>query len=344
MGVVGQQTMNAGEWLEGALGLAAARAELGLNQRDFELAVQLGEVRTVPGERRESVSEHRMVARAELERLRAEEGFPDALRDRLRLVGTVAGAELLGTSRDRFGKLARAGCFRPARWYVNRYQAMVWLYLAREVRDFAAAHGGLLAGRLPGELRARVEADGDLRARGWRARHVERLVADAEDAWQEAAVWAALLGPAEVARVVRDRRERDHLRELLPALPHGRPGMYAARPVIEAQLVADDPEEIVFGRLCLGHALERARAAHPAPWAKDASVSVDVSVSQVVTAFPAVPDVSVLPDSQPPPWEPAASRERERSRGPWRRLFHGTNERRMRVRRSTGQVRPVAER
>ncbi|GAA1888002.1 DUF6397 family protein [Streptantibioticus ferralitis] len=342
MRVAGQQMVIVREWPEDVLGLAAARAELGLNQGDFELAVQLGEVRTVPGEGREAVSECRVVTRAELERLRAGQGFPDALRDRLRLVGTAAGAELLGTSRARFGKLARAGCFRPARWYVNRYQAVVWLYLASEVREFATAHGELLAGRLPAELRARVEADGDLRARGWRARRVERLVADADDAWQEAAVWAALLGPREVVRMVPDPSERDHLRELLPALPHGRPGMHAARAVIEAQLVADDPEEVMFGRLCLGHALDRARAAPPAPWVKDGLA--EVSVSQVVSAFPAAADELVPPYTQPPPWGLAASPGWGRRRRSWRRLLHGTNERRMRMRRSTGQVRPVAER
>ncbi len=308
MGVAGQQMGITGEWPEVACGLSVARAELGLSQREFELAVQLGEVRTVPGEHRGAVGEHRMVSRAELERLRAEDGFPDALRDRLRLVGTVAGAESLGVSRDRFGKLARAGCFRPVRWYVNRYQVVVWLYLAREVREFGSLNRHLLVRRLPGDLRARIDGGGDLRARGWRSRCVERLVADATDAWQEAAVWAALLGPQETARVVPDHRERDQLCHLLPALSPGRPGIYAPRAVLEAHLVADDPEEIVFARLCLGHALDRARTVHPLPWAADG-----------------------------PAPQPGAS-----SRGPWLRLFCG--ERRLRARRGTEQVGPVAER
>jgi hypothetical protein len=316
MGVMGRQIEIVGEWPQVACGLSAARDELGLDQREFELAVQLGEVRTVPGERRGTVGEHRMVARAELERLRAEDGFPSTLRDRLRLVGTVAGAEALGVSRDRFGKLARAGCFRPARWYVNRYQAVVWLYLAHEVREFGALNPHLLARRLPSGLRARIEAGGDLRARGWRSRCVERLVADATDAWQEAAVWAALLGPQETARVAPDRREREHLHQLLPALSPGKPGIYAPRAVVEAHLLADDAEEIMFAVLCLGHALERARTVRPLPWASDL----------------------------PAPPEPAVSRGRNRPRRPWLRLLHGTGDRRVRTRRSTQPPGPVAER
>ncbi|MDF3290366.1 DUF6397 family protein [Streptomyces silvisoli] len=311
MGVAGQQMGITGEWPETVCGPSVARGELGLNQREFELAVQLGEVRTVPGEHRGALGEHRMVSRTELERLRAENGFPDTLRDRLRLVGTEAGAELLGVSRDRFGKLARAGCFRPARWYVNRYQVVVWLYLACEVAEFGALNRHLLGRRLPAELRARIETGGDLRARGWRSRCVERLVADATDAWQEAAVWAALLGPEQTAREVPDRRERERLRQLLPTLSPGRPGIYAPRAVIESHLTADDPEEILFARLCLGHALDRARTAPPVPW----------------------------PPDGPAPLERAGS-----SRRPWLRLLHRAGEGRVRARRSTERVGPVAER
>ncbi len=69
--------------------LARAARELELKPREFELAVQLGEVRTVvsaPGGRRR-------VTREEIERHRAAEGFPQALRGRLWAVGTAEGAE-----------------------------------------------------------------------------------------------------------------------------------------------------------------------------------------------------------------------------------------------------------
>ncbi len=238
-----------------------ARAELGLERADFEVAVQLGHIRTATGP-----NGRRMVPRAELSRLRAEEGFPDTLRDRSRLVGTITGAELMGVSRDRFAKLAKLGCFRPARWYANRYRAVVWLYPASEVGEFARTREGWLKGRLPEEARAFLDGGGDRRAEGWRSRCVERLVAEASDAWQAAAVWSALLGPDEMADLVPDPDEYACLRHLMPALPVARFGSSAtgddAPPVSP---LAEEADEIAFARMSLADALGRARAQRTAP-------------------------------------------------------------------------------
>ena len=68
---------------------------LGLMPREFELAEQLGEVHTI------TTPAGRRVAREELARLTSAEGFPEALRTRLRVVGTAEGAELLGISPGR---------------------------------------------------------------------------------------------------------------------------------------------------------------------------------------------------------------------------------------------------
>lgn len=183
--------------------------------------------------------------------------LPDRPRDR-RLVGSVTGAELIGVSRDRFTRLARAGCLRPAHWYLNRYRALVWLYPADEVLAFAAAHPEWLTGRLPGRLRDRLADGTDLRARGWRDRRTAQLVAQAPDPWQEAAVWCALLGPGGAAGLLRDDGERSRLAALAPefAPEPGRPGEVSAVP-----LTADDPEEVAAARLSLATALDRARTA-----------------------------------------------------------------------------------
>lgn len=151
-----------------------AREQLGLEVSEFELAVQLGEITTV----RDGTGRPRVPA-AEIARIRRSIGGTDALLARIRLVSTTSGAELLGISRDRLLRLTKAGRVRPARWYVNRYRAVVWLYLVGELREFAAGNPALLAGRLPAELRTSAEADEDLRPRRWRAREVARLLGEA---------------------------------------------------------------------------------------------------------------------------------------------------------------------
>ncbi|MFE0629941.1 DUF6397 family protein [Streptomyces sp. NPDC058864] len=281
-----------------ALGMQRARQELCLEAEEFEVALQTGEVRTAP-----AVGGRRRVVREDVDRLREEEGFPDRLRARLELVGSIEAAALIGISRERFSRLAKGGFLRPVRWYVNRYRAVVWLYLAEDVRRFARAQPALLEGRLPAELRDALDEGEDHRARGWRARRVEELVRDAADAWGEAAAWSALLGPEAAADAVPDARERAYLRRLCPAIPPGSTGSYATRELIEAQTVASHPDEVTFAQVSLTDALLRARAARPAPHPDRASPAT-------APGRPVVPP----PPAEPPP-PPAAPRSR------WRRFF-----------------------
>ena len=251
----GGRAVDAGELVS----LSRARDELGLDYDEFEVALQVGEVPTVvcgPGVWK--------VPRAELARLRGAEGRPDTLLERLRLVSSGGAAEAMGTGRDRFVRLARAGCVRPVRWYVNQYRVVVWLYLAREAAEFAEGNPGVLSGRLPVPLRGSGDGGTDLRARGWRARRAEQLVRDAADAWEEAAVWAALLGPEIAAEAVPDPYERAHLQRLRSALPPGRPGR-ATPEQVRSVTTADAPDEIAAGLGALAEALGRARAGQPAP-------------------------------------------------------------------------------
>ncbi|MCZ4099762.1 DUF6397 family protein [Streptomyces sp. H39-C1] len=257
---VGKESPAGGAPAGEALGMNRAREELELETGEFELAVQLGEVRAVP-----AGPGRRRVMREEVDRLRAAEGFPQALRDRLRVVGSGDGAELIGVSRDRFVKLAKGGFIRPVRWYVNRYRAVVWMYLADEIGQYARDHPEALHGRLPVTLRGALDDGADHRARGWRARRAGQLVRDAADAWEEAAVWAALLGTDGAAEVVPDLYERAYLRRLRSGLPPGRPGEFASRELIDAAVTADHPDEIALARLSLAEALDRARQARPAP-------------------------------------------------------------------------------
>ncbi|MEU6851350.1 DUF6397 family protein [Actinacidiphila alni] len=240
--------------------LNRAREELGLDFSLFELALQLGEIRTVPrgaGQWRVPVDE--------VTRLRDAPGHPQALLDRLALVTSTEGAALMGVSRDRLVRLARLGMIRPVRWYINRYRALVWVYLGHELREFAAASPALLEGRLPAGLRATLDAGEDQRARGWRSRRVAQLVRDCHDAWEEAAVWAALLGPEATDDAVPDPLERARLRGIRAALPPGRPGALATPEVITNLTTADDPDEIALALVALADALGRARAEQPVP-------------------------------------------------------------------------------
>ncbi|WFB11126.1 DUF6397 family protein [Streptomyces sp. LX-29] len=242
-----------------ASGWAARR--LGLKPSEFELAVQLGEVRTVAT----GTPWLRRVDRTELRRLAEAEGGPEGLRERLRSVGVGQGAELLGISPGRFGRLARCGCFTPVRFYVNRYQAVVWLYLATEVRRFAEREPELLTGRAPAGLLAMLAAGEDLRARGWRGRRAEQLIGQTDDPWERAAVWAALLAPDELDQAVEDPHERAWLRRLRPALVSSGAHAPGSRDAAAGVLTADDPVELLTCRLCLAAALTTARAARPAP-------------------------------------------------------------------------------
>ncbi|MFI0943480.1 DUF6397 family protein [Streptomyces sp. NPDC021020] len=241
--------------------LNRAREELGLPFAEFELALQLGEIGTVVG----GGADRPRVSATELARVRDQDGGTAALLSRIELVNTTAAADLLGVGRDRLLRLTRAGYVRPVRWYVNRYRALVWLYLAGELREFAVARPALLTGRLPAELRE-AEAEGaDLRPRGWRSRQVARLVEDAPGPWEEAAVWAALLGPELTDEAVPDPHERRRLRGIRTVLPYGRPGPLAGMALIRRLTLADAPDEVAAALLALAEALGRARAGEKVP-------------------------------------------------------------------------------
>lgn len=258
-------TVTSGAATTGSAGKAVtpgrAAWELGLKRSEFELAVQLGHI----GMTVDAGGARRRVAPEETARLRATEGFPDTLRERVRKVGTAAAAELLGVSPGRFTRLARAGCFTPVSFRLNRYRAVVWMYLAAEVEEFAVNQPALLTGRTPEELRGRLAAGEDWRARNWRGRRQVLLLRRAEGAWARAAVLAAPLDPVQLAEVVDDPYERAYLDRLRPEPVAVRPDSPAAREVVDRLLSPDDPDEILWCRTSLILALEEARAALGAP-------------------------------------------------------------------------------
>ena len=248
-----------------ALSCAYSRAarELGLKRSQFDLAVNLGRIRTVPDEG----GGGRRVARTEIERLRAAPGFPDALTKSVEAVGTTEGAAVMQVPASRFTRLARLGVVVPVTFYLNRYRAVVWLYLAEELRQFAADkdNAPLLTGRTPEEMRDQLAAGLDLRPRNWRGRHLGFLLRQAEGPWQRAGALAALLDPVQVAEIAGDPYERSHLNRFRPGPPaHGTPGSPAAH-LVERITTADDPDEIAWLRSDLAHALDEARAHQPAP-------------------------------------------------------------------------------
>ncbi|MEU6097134.1 DUF6397 family protein [Streptomyces sp. NPDC047079] len=246
-----------------SLALSRAARELDLRRGEFDLAIRLGCVRTVPDEG----GGGRRVTRAEIDRVRAEDGFPEALRGRVETVGTRDGAGLMGVTPGRFTRFARLGLMTPVNWYVNRYRAVVWLYLAEEVRQFAAAreNARLLTGRTPEGLRGQLEAGVDLRPRNWRGRHIGFELRQLEDPWAKAAVLASLLDPARIAEIVRDPHERAHLSRLRPTRPeHPAPDSPAA--LIAARITtAQDADEIDWLQAELAQALIEARRHRPAP-------------------------------------------------------------------------------
>ncbi|MFF6951062.1 DUF6397 family protein [Streptomyces iakyrus] len=240
-----------------------AARELGLKRGEFDLAVNLGLIRTVPDEG----GGGRRVARAELDRLRSWEGFPDTLRRRVATVGTTEGARLMEVAPTRFTSLARYGLLVPVTFYLNRYRTVVWLYLAEELRQFAAERSNaplLTARRTPVEIREGLKAGVDRRPRNWRGRHVGFLTRDAgDDLWARAAAIACLLDPADVADVVPDPYERALLADHRPRLPsHGAPGSATAE-LAEKLMTASDPDEVSWFRADLAHTMEEARRRRP---------------------------------------------------------------------------------
>ncbi|WP_030666728.1 DUF6397 family protein, partial [Streptomyces rimosus] len=245
-----------------------AAHELGLRYNEFELAVQLGEIATVPPDPQAPPGPagpwgRRRVPAEEIRRLRAEEGFPDTLRERLRTVGATEAAELLDIGPGRFLRLARTGCFAPARFYVNRYGVVVWRYLASELTEFAEHEPELLRGHIPAVMRVMLDGGQDWRGRKWRSRRVAQLMGQATDSWQSAAVIAAVLPPEELASIAEDPLERSVLRRLRPPLAPPATST-TAQQAVERETMAAEFDEVLWYRVNLTRALDQARRHQPA--------------------------------------------------------------------------------
>ncbi|MFJ9244044.1 DUF6397 family protein [Streptomyces sp. NPDC101776] len=319
------------------LSCAPSRAarELGLKRGEFDLAVHLGRIRTVPDE---GGGGGRRVARAEIDRLRAVDGFPETLLESVRTVGTTDGAALMEVTAARFTRLARLGLVVPVKFYLNRYRAVVWLYLAEELRQFAADknHTALLNGRTPERLRDQLRAGLDLRPRNWRGRHLGFLLRQADDPWERAGALAALLDFVQVAEVVQDPYERAHLNRFRPDPPaHGAPGSPAAH-LAERIMTAEDPDEISWLRADLTQVLDEARSHRPAPRQTVEAAAPWLTVetagppSSVETAgpsssaeqagpLPSAESAGPLPSPGGHPPEPAPEPERSRGMLGWLR-------------------------
>lgn len=248
------------------LSCTASRAarELGVKRGELDLAIHLGLIRTVPDEG----GGGRRVPRSEIDRVSSGRGFPESLVDRVRVVGTTEGADLVDVSPGRFTRLARLGLVVPVKWYLNRYRAVVWLYLAEELKQFAAdeKNGPLLNDRrMPEGLRGMLDAGVDLRPRNWRGRHRGFLLRLAEHPWESAGALAAFLEPVQIAELVPDPYERSHINRFRPGPPaSGTPGSPSAL-IAERLMTADDPDEISLLRAELTAVLEEARERRPAP-------------------------------------------------------------------------------
>ncbi|TWF90821.1 hypothetical protein FHX80_13237 [Streptomyces brevispora] len=241
--------------------VSRAAAELVLKRGEFELAVHLGIVRV---EAQRSGGRPR-VRQEEIDRLRSEDGFPEALRERVRTVGTAEGARLLGISPGRFTRLARAGCVTPVAFYLNRYRVVVWLYLAQELGGFAARSPELLVGNSPAWMRSRLDSGMDCRPRNWRSRRIERLLTRTEDPWARAAIAAQALDPAQLAEVVDDPYERAHFARVRPEPVFGQRGPSATGQAMCRLMHADEPDEILWRRVNLIMELDSAREHRQAP-------------------------------------------------------------------------------
>ncbi|MFF3171114.1 DUF6397 family protein [Streptomyces sp. NPDC057900] len=284
---------------DGAHMVAASRAaaDLVLKRGEFELAVHLGIVRV---EARRSGGRPR-VRQEEIDRLRSESGFPGALRERVRTVGTAEGARLLGISPVRFTRLARAGCVTPIAFYLNRYRAVVWLYLAQELGELAARSPELLLGRSPVWMRDRLDSGRDCRPRNWRSRRIERLLSLTEDPWARAAVVAEALDPAQLAEVVDDPYERAYFARVRPEPVFGRRASTATQDTMGRLMLADEPDEILWRRVNLIMELDGAREVRQAPRPGDEQ-RADLE------AFDR-PPMAAVPIDRPDPGDPAERAE-----------------------------------
>ncbi|KUH40305.1 MULTISPECIES: DUF6397 family protein [Streptomyces] len=252
------QAVSGGRDGDTVTGGRAAR-ELGLGRGEMAAAVDLGLVRSLAA----AGGGRPRVAWEEIDRLRAEPDFPDGLHDRVGTAGTARAAETAGISPDRFTRLARTGHVTPIAFHLNRYRAVVWLYLAREVRQLTEKHPQLLTGRAPRHLTDRLRAGEDARPCGWRARRLRLLVARAPDAWAVAAAVASFLDAERLAEVVPDPSERARLDRLRPPPPYGHPEVPSARAVADRLLLAEHRHEGERLRLALTEALQAARGSTP---------------------------------------------------------------------------------
>jgi hypothetical protein len=204
---------------------------------------------------------------------------------------------------------------------------VVWLYLAEELRQFAAdkKHTSLLNGRTPEGLRDQLRAGLDLRPRNWRGRHLGFLLRQADGLWERAGALAALLDPAQVAEIVQDPYERAHLNRFRPEPPaHGAPGSPAAH-LAERIMTAEDPDEISWLRADLTQVLDEARRHRPAPRPTaeltaprpTAQLAVPRPTAEPAGSPPTAEPVGPLPTLSERPPEPARepTPEPERSRG-----------------------------
>lgn len=237
----------------------AARA-LGLLPGEFELAVHLGCVRTLPG----PAGDPPRVAPDEIARLRSTDDRSEALRRRVHTVGTRTGADLISVSPQRFTRLARTGHLVPVRFHLNRYRAVVWRYLADDVEEFARARPELLTGRTDPELRALLDAGADRRPRNWRGKRLGLALRFASDPWERAAAVAAFLAPSVLAELVPDPFERSRLVGLRPRLGCPRPTSAPARELVERLARATDADETAWYGTLLAEQLDEARSDCPA--------------------------------------------------------------------------------
>ncbi|MEU0144459.1 DUF6397 family protein [Streptomyces sp. NPDC006288] len=240
---------------------AGAAGELDLKRGEFDLAVHLGLIAMDAA----VGSTRPRVARREIERLRALPGFPASLRDRVRTAGTAECATLLGVSPLRFTGLARVGCVSPVAFHLNRYRAVVWLYLVEELLAFAAREPDLVSGGSPAGMRTMLEAGTDWRARNWRSRRIDRALKRTKDPWARAALQASALDPVQIAELVDDPYERAHLARMQQSPVFGRPGSVSGREVMARLMLADDPDEILWRRVNLISELDMAREISSAP-------------------------------------------------------------------------------
>ncbi|WP_406499955.1 DUF6397 family protein [Streptomyces sp. NBC_00846] len=247
---------------ESTMAVGTAARELQLKRGEFAIAAHVGLVRVLV---RQGGGGRARVRREEVDRLRAQDGFPEALRERVRTVGTAEGARLLGISPDRFTKLARAGCLPPIAFYLNRYRAVVWLYLAEELAGFAAREPHLLVGKSPAWVRSRLDGGVDHRAREWRSLRIERLLSRTDDPWARAAVLAGALDPVQLAEVVDDPYERVYLARIGSEPVCGPTASPAARETMARLMQADEPDEMLWRRVGLITELDNAREVRPAP-------------------------------------------------------------------------------